>query len=119
MNDTPPGMTATVPEDRLKLYASLLGRARVLEKAAESKDDFLSFVRETWPDFIQGRHHKIMAEKFTALAEGVDDGPKPELEDYADYPYSRACLPFWKKSAELDEYRGLYVYFSEREVTSG
>jgi|TARA_R110002020_G_scaffold139839_2_gene310942 predicted phage terminase large subunit-like protein len=96
MNDTSPGMTATVPEDRLKLYASLLGRARVLEKAEKSKDDFLSFVKETWPDFIQGRHHKIMAEKFTALAEGklkrliVNMPPRHTKSEFASY-----MLPAW------------------------
>ena len=70
MSDAQLGMTSAVPEDKLKLYASLLGRAQTLDKAEKSKDNFLSFVKETWPDFIQGRHHKIMAEKFTALAEG-------------------------------------------------
>ena len=32
--------------------------------------DFLKFVKEVWPDFIQGKHHKIYAEKLNRIANG-------------------------------------------------
>ena len=42
------------------------------EKKKEDKihADFMSFVKHVWPDFIEGSHHKIVAEKFNQLAEG-------------------------------------------------
>ena len=30
----------------------------------KAKDDFLSFVKCMWPDFIEGSHHRHIAEKF-------------------------------------------------------
>ena len=32
--------------------------------------DFLEFVKTVWPDFIQGKHHKIYAEKLNRIANG-------------------------------------------------
>ena len=32
--------------------------------------DFLKFVKTVWPDFIQGKHHKIYAEKLNRIANG-------------------------------------------------
>ena len=42
------------------------------EKVKEEKvhQDFLTFVKSMWPDFIQGSHHKKIAEQFNRLAEG-------------------------------------------------
>ena len=34
----------------------------------KAKDDFLSFVKCMWPDFIEGSHHRHIAEKFNKLA---------------------------------------------------
>jgi hypothetical protein len=30
----------------------------------------MSFVKRVWPEFIEGSHHKKIAEKFNLLAEG-------------------------------------------------
>ena len=36
------------------------------EKRKEGKihSDFMAFVKHMWPEFIEGSHHKIVAEKF-------------------------------------------------------
>ena len=34
------------------------------------KSDFLSFVKHVWPEFIEGKHHTEIAEKFNRLANG-------------------------------------------------
>ena len=41
-------------------------KIKLEEKRKESaiRDDFMSFVKYVWPDFVEGAHHKIMAEKF-------------------------------------------------------
>jgi len=43
---------------------------RYSEKIKEGKiqNDFMSFVKHVWPEFVQGRHHKIIAEKFNQIA---------------------------------------------------
>ena len=30
----------------------------------------MSFVKHVWPDFVEGSHHKQVAEKFNQIAEG-------------------------------------------------
>jgi predicted phage terminase large subunit-like protein len=39
-------------------------------KAEDAKDNFLDFVKVVWPAFIEGPHHRIMAEKFEKVARG-------------------------------------------------
>ena len=36
----------------------------------EAQNDFLTFVQHMWPEFISGRHHKIMAKAFEKVARG-------------------------------------------------
>jgi hypothetical protein len=30
----------------------------------------MAFVKHVWPEFVEGGHHKIIAEKFNLIAEG-------------------------------------------------
>jgi hypothetical protein len=39
-----------------------------LKKKDKIKNDFISFVKHVWPDFIEGAHHKKIAEKFNRIA---------------------------------------------------
>ena len=43
---------------------------RYSEKKKENKiqNDFMSFVKHVWPEFVEGRHHKIIADKFNKIA---------------------------------------------------
>ena len=43
-------------------------RDRNLQNRA--KEDFMSFVKCVWPEFIEGAHHRIIAQKFNDLANG-------------------------------------------------
>ena len=36
----------------------------------KAKNDFLSFVKCVWPDFVEGSHHRHIADKFNKLATG-------------------------------------------------
>jgi hypothetical protein len=68
------------------------------EKKKESKihSDFMSFVKHMWPDFIEGNHHKIVAEKFNQIAEGklkrliINMPPRHTKSEFASY-----LLPAW------------------------
>ena len=39
-------------------------------KRENAQKDFMSFVHEMWPGFINGAHHKVMAKKFEDIANG-------------------------------------------------
>ena len=50
----------------------LLAKLKLKQREKESlvKGDFLEFVKHMWPEFVEGYHHKIIAEKFNKLARG-------------------------------------------------
>ena len=39
-----------------------------VDKIERCKDNFIAFVKDMWPPFISGRHHKIMADAFERVA---------------------------------------------------
>ena len=49
---------------------ALLNRYNALEKQEGCQEDFISFVKSQWPDFVEGRHHRIIGEKFNKIAQG-------------------------------------------------
>ena len=42
----------------------------LLEKQEKAQNDFLTFVKNVWPDFVEGKHHRIYAEKLNRIASG-------------------------------------------------
>ena len=80
--------------EREYLLAKLKLRQR--EKESLVKDDFLEFVKHMWPEFIEGYHHKIIAEKFNKLATGeikrliVNMPPRHSKSEFASN-----YLPAW------------------------
>ena len=52
------GLLATLAD-----YESSLKRER-------AQKDFMAYITEMWPGFVNGRHHKVMAKKFQEIAEG-------------------------------------------------
>ncbi len=57
--------------DKRKLFAELLERKQNLKRTHNAQKDFLSFVKFLWPDFVEGTHHRIIAEKFNRIADGT------------------------------------------------
>jgi len=55
-----------VKKDFMKMYL------RHAEKKKEHliRNDFMAFVKHMWPEFIEGSHHKIIAEKFNKISRG-------------------------------------------------
>ena len=49
---------------------ALLKKYDQLEKQDECQNDFINFVKHMWPEFVEGRHHKIIGEKFNRIAQG-------------------------------------------------
>ena len=60
-----------IDEDNLKKLAKLYDRLAQLESSKKAHDNFLEYVKFVWPGFIAGRHHKIVAEKLEAVANGT------------------------------------------------
>jgi predicted phage terminase large subunit-like protein len=62
----------------------------------KAKSDFLSFVKAVWPEFVEGPHHRHIAEKFNKLATGelkrliVNMPPRHTKSEFASY-----LLPAW------------------------
>ena len=73
-------------------------KIKLEEKRKESaiKNDFMAFVKYVWPDFIEGSHHKIMAEKFNKVARGelkriiINMAPRHTKSEFSSY-----LLPAW------------------------
>ena len=59
-----------LPEDTLKEYYELTERFKELSEVEQSQKEFLSFVKSQWPNFIEGHHHKIVADAFNRIADG-------------------------------------------------
>jgi len=73
-------------------------KIKLEEKRKESaiKNDFMSFVKYVWPDFIEGSHHKIMGEKFNRVSQGklkrviINMAPRHTKSEFSSY-----LLPSW------------------------
>ena len=71
----------------------LLAEKKIKNRAS---DDFMSFVKAVWPEFIEGAHHRVIAKKFNDLAEGkitrliVNMPPRHTKSEFASF-----LLPAW------------------------
>ena len=92
---TPKQINQLPPDTRKEYLKTML---LLEEKKGEQKirDDFLSFVKHMWPDFIEGEHHKIMADKFNRVARGdlkrliINMAPRHTKSEFASN-----FLPAW------------------------
>ena len=86
----------SLPEESLRKYAKLVQRAKRLEQAEAARSHFMDFTKTVWPEFINGRHHRIMAEKFDRIADGslkrliVNMPPRHTKSEFSSY-----LLPAW------------------------
>ena len=68
-----PALLKQIPNLPAAEQAQILELIEELEDAEAkeyARDYFMGFVRRVWPAFIEGRHHKIMAEAFERVASG-------------------------------------------------
>ena len=67
----------------------------------KAKNDFLSFVKCVWPEFVEGSHHRHIADKFNKLASGeinrliINMPPRHTKSEFASY-----LLPAWMVGRE-------------------
>jgi predicted phage terminase large subunit-like protein len=71
-------------------------RLAQIEQVEACQNEFLSFVRSMWPEFIAGRHHRIMAEKLERVAKGelkrliINMPPRHTKSEFASF-----LFPAW------------------------
>jgi len=82
-------------EKKFSIFQDLERREKLLEKE-QAQNTFLGFVNKMWPEFISGRHHKIMAAAFERVAKGetkrliINMPPRHTKSEFASY-----LLPAW------------------------
>ena len=59
-----------LPEEVLKEHLELTERLAELERIENCQNNFLTFVKSQWPQFIAGAHHAKMADAFDRIADG-------------------------------------------------
>ena len=60
----------TLPTDEKREILSLIEELNLARMREGAQEDFLEFVKEVWPAFIEGDHHRVMADAFNRIAEG-------------------------------------------------
>ena len=78
------------------LKKKLLLRQKTFQLKTLAQGNFLKFVKQVWPEFVEGPHHIKIAEKFQALAEGrikrliVNMPPRHTKSEFASF-----LFPAW------------------------
>ena len=85
-----------VPEEVLKEIYALENQQVKLSIREKAKDEFMPFVHHVYEGFIEGRHHRIIAEKLERVARGelkrliVNMPPRHSKSEFASY-----LMPAW------------------------
>ena len=56
--------------EQLEEYLTIRTRLKDIKLSEEAQANFLRFVKHAWPDFIEGKHHRIFAQKLQEVADG-------------------------------------------------
>ena len=57
-------------DDEISKVAPMIERIKALDSRKIKQESFMSFVKYVWPQFIEGSHHKIYAQKLQDVADG-------------------------------------------------
>lgn len=90
-----PKLSSMPIADQVELLKLLEGLEDAKDKE-KAKGDFLTFVKRMWPGFIEGSHHRIMADVFNRVLRGeckrviINLAPRHSKSEFASY-----LLPAW------------------------
>ena len=85
-----------LPDDVLKEIYLLEEQAKRLDMRDKAQEDFMSYVHHVYDNFIEGTHHRIIAEKLERIANGdlkrliVNMPPRHSKSEFASY-----LMPSW------------------------
>lgn len=86
----------SLPAHEQEGFLKMLAEYEASVKREKAQSDFMAYVKEMWPGFVAGRHHKIMAKKFEEIAEGklkrliICLAPRHTKSEFGSY-----LLPSW------------------------
>jgi len=90
------GKLGQLDDESLSEVQKLLDRIRALDLRQSAQEDFLTFAKRVWPEFIEGNHHAIMADAFNRIKSGklkrliVCMPPRHTKSEFASF-----LLPAW------------------------
>ena len=85
-----------IPEEKLREILLLQEAQATLARREEAKDNFMSFAHHVYDNFIEGRHHRVIAEKLEQVAQGklkrliINMPPRHSKSELASY-----LMPAW------------------------
>jgi len=85
-----------LPPDIQKEFIEAGMLAKQKRKFERINTDFMSFVKHVWPEFVEGEHHKIIAEKFNLISQGklkrliINMPPRHTKSEFSSF-----LLPAW------------------------
>ena len=85
-----------LPDEVLKETLLLEEQLKKLDTRDLARDKFMVYAKHVYDGFIEGRHHKIIAEKLEAIAKGklkrliVNMPPRHSKSEFASY-----LMPSW------------------------
>ena len=88
--------TEYLTDDEMAKLGEIVNRLDDLNKRDTYQTKFIDFVKHVWPAFIEGKHHKIYAEKLQNVADGkstrliVNMPPRHTKSEFASY-----LFPSW------------------------
>ena len=92
----PKNIIKNLPENEAQEYADLQLSTQLKNMQKLVTGDFLNFVKYMWPEFIEGKHHRDISQKFNDLSTGkinrliVNMPPRHTKSEFASY-----FLPAW------------------------
>ena len=90
------GNLDALPDEVLKEVLLLEEQQKKLTTRAEAQDKFMPYAKHVYDGFIEGTHHRIIAEKLERIARGelkrliVNMPPRHSKSEFASY-----LMPSW------------------------
>ena len=91
-----PAILPFLPEEEQNRLLEDLTALEQLKTKEQAQDKFMAFVKQVWPNFINGKHHERMAAAFERVASGevkrliINMPPRHTKSEFASY-----LLPAW------------------------
>ena len=80
-----------LPLEQQREILAKLKQLDAAERREAARDDFILFVKECWPGFVEGYHHRIMADAFQKVVQGklkrliINMAPRHTKSEFASH----------------------------------
>ena len=59
-----------LPDETIKEILMIKDRLEVMKTKDKAKESFLEYIKHVWPEFVEGEHHRLFAQKLEDVAKG-------------------------------------------------